>query len=193
MSELLKPADSISNSLKCAGCGALLHFVPGTRTLQCSYCSESNVIANTDDVIEPVDYEDFIANIDVTKATDNLKVVDCKNCGSQTVLDTSVTSDNCPFCTAPLVLNLQAGKNYLPPHYILPFEVSQKQGAEFFQKWLKGLWWAPNDLAQKAGGTSAALSGVYLPLLGLRYRYHNRLYRRARRLLLHYRNLYGNG
>jgi LSD1 subclass zinc finger protein len=163
MSELLKPADSISNSLKCAGCGALLHFVPGTRTLQCSYCSESNAIANTDDVIEPVDYEDFIANIDVTKATDNLKVVDCKNCGSQTVLDTSVTSDNCPFCTAPLVLNLQAGKNYLPPHYILPFEVSQKQGAEFFQKWLKGLWWAPNDLAQKAGGTSAALSGVYLP------------------------------
>ncbi|RWY50363.1 zinc finger domain-containing protein [Mucilaginibacter gilvus] len=163
MSELLKPADSISNSLKCTGCGALLHFVPGTRTLQCSYCGESNAIANTKNDIEPVDYEGFIANIDVKKATDNVKVVDCKNCGSQTVLDASVASDKCPFCTAPLVLNLQAGKTYLPPHYILPFEVTQRQGVDFFQKWLKGLWWAPNDLAQKAGGTSSALNGVYLP------------------------------
>jgi LSD1 subclass zinc finger protein len=165
MNKESKPADSISNSLKCAGCGALLHFMPGTRTLQCSYCGESNEIVSgkADDVIEPVDYEDFIANIDVNRQADNVKVVDCKNCGSQTVLGASVTSDNCPFCTAPLLLNLQAGKQYLPPHYILPFEITQKQGVDFFQNWLKGLWWAPNDLAKKAGGTSATLNGVYLP------------------------------
>lgn len=161
----VKPADSISKSLKCAGCGALLHFVPGTRTLQCIYCGESNTIADTgdNDAIVPVDYDEFVAGIDVDKQTDDIKVVDCKNCGSQTVLDAAVTADKCPFCTAPLVLNLQAGKEYVPPHYILPFEVTQKQGAEFFQKWLKGLWWSPSDLAQKAGGSTSTLNGVYLP------------------------------
>lgn len=165
MSQPVKPADNIANSLKCAGCGALLRFAPGTHNLQCSYCGESNVItAGADaDVIAPVDYEYFIANIDENRATDNIKVVDCRNCGSQTVLNASVTSDNCPFCTSPLVLNQQAGNTYLPPHYVLPFEVTEKQGVEFFQKWLKALWFAPNDLASKVGGTASILKGVYLP------------------------------
>ncbi|OOQ61750.1 zinc finger domain-containing protein [Mucilaginibacter pedocola] len=164
-SPLPKPADNIGNSLKCEGCGALLQFAPGTRSLQCSYCGQSNAIATTDEAnnIAPIDYDNFIANIDETRATDNIKVVDCRNCGSQTVLNASVTSDSCPFCTSPLVLNQQAGNNYLPPHYVLPFEVTQKQGIEYFQQWLKGLWFAPNDLARKVGGTRSILQGVYLP------------------------------
>jgi LSD1 subclass zinc finger protein len=156
---------AINNSLNCSGCGALLHFNPGTHNLLCDYCGVSNAIENApdSDVILPYDYEEFVAGIDNNKQSADLKVVNCKNCGSQTILDQFVTSDKCPFCTAPLVLDLESGQQYVPPHYILPFAITQQQGIEFFKKWLKSLWWAPNDLAKKVSDSSSALKGVYLP------------------------------
>jgi LSD1 subclass zinc finger protein len=156
---------AINNSLNCSGCGALLHFNPGTHNLLCDYCGVSNAIEDAPDSrdISPYDYEEFVAGIDNTKQSADLKVVNCKNCGSQTILDQFVTSDKCPFCTAPLVLDLESGQQYVPPHYILPFAVTQQQGVEFFKKWLKSLWWAPNDLAKKVSDSSSALKGVYLP------------------------------
>jgi LSD1 subclass zinc finger protein len=156
---------AINKSLNCSGCGALLHFNPGTHNLLCDYCGVSNVIEDAPDSrdIAPYDYEEFVAGIDNNKQSADLKVVNCKNCGSQTILDQFVTSDKCPFCTAPLVLDLESGQQYVPPHYILPFAVTQQQGIEFFKKWLKSLWWAPNDLAKKVSDSSSALKGVYLP------------------------------
>lgn len=163
MSDLTKPSE-ISNELKCKGCGALLHFAPGTNNLQCDYCGENNPIEQQEGtVIKSFDYEDYIAGIDASKQLDGHKVVDCNNCGSRTVLDSFVTSDKCPFCASPLVLNLESGLQYVPPHYILPFEVTKQQGAAFFNKWLAGLWWAPNDLAKKVSNSSSVLNGVYLP------------------------------
>jgi LSD1 subclass zinc finger protein len=163
MNEVVSPS-AINKSLNCGGCGALLHFMPGTRNLTCQYCGESNIIeSNDDDVVVSLDYDKFIAGIDTTKQSDNLKVVNCPGCGSQTLLDVFVTSDKCPFCTAPLVLNLESGQQYVTPHYILPFAITQQQGVAFFKKWLDGLWWSPNDLTKIAGDSSAALKGVYLP------------------------------
>lgn len=155
----------INNSLNCSGCGALLHFNPGTHNLLCDYCGVSNAIESAPDSrdILPYDYEEFVAGIDNNKQSADLKVVNCKNCGSQTILDQFVTSDKCPFCTAPLVLDLESGQQYVPPHYILPFVITQQQGVDFFKKWLKSLWWAPNDLAKKVSDASSALKGVYLP------------------------------
>ncbi|MFD2865243.1 zinc finger domain-containing protein [Mucilaginibacter antarcticus] len=164
MSEVVDPS-AVNQSLSCGGCGALLHFVPGTRNLQCQYCGESNVIESkaNDDLVVSLDYEKFVAGIDTSKQSDSLKAVSCPGCGSQTMLEVFVTSDKCPFCTSPLVLDLQGGKAYVQPHYVLPFEVTQQQGVDFFKKWLAGLWWTPNDLAKIASNSSVALKGVYLP------------------------------
>ena len=158
-------AGAANHSLKCNGCGALLEFAPGTRNLKCDHCGTCNAIENdqAQQMIESVDYEQFIDSIDQNKKTDDMKVVNCSNCGSQTVLSSFVTSDKCSFCTAPLVLSPQDGQQYLPPHYILPFELNKQQGTDCFQKWLKGLWWAPNDLTKKVNGSSSALQGIYLP------------------------------
>jgi len=165
MDNVVDPSADLNQSLKCAGCGALLRFSPGTNNLTCEYCGEANVIHNDESahIVASVDYEDFIAGIDSKKQGDVLKVVSCSNCGSQTMLDEFVTSDKCPFCTAPLVLELGKGQQYVPPHYILPFEVTQQQGVAYFNVWLKNLWWAPNDLAKKVSGSSSILKGVYLP------------------------------
>lgn len=156
---------ALNPSLKCTGCGALLYFTPGTRNLTCDHCGVSNAIAidQTATIIKSVDYEHFIGSINQNKKRDDMKVVNCTNCGSQTILSAFTTSDKCSFCAAPLVLSPQDGQQYLPPHYILPFEINRQQGVDYFQKWLKGLWWAPNDLAKKVNGSSSALQGIYLP------------------------------
>lgn len=158
-------AAQLDNSLKCNGCGALLHFKPGTHSLSCQYCGESNEITGdgTEHQIISLDYEKFVTGIDEAKQSDNNKVVSCSNCGSTTVLDQFVTSDKCPFCAAGLVLDLKDGQQYVPPHYVLPFGIDQQQGIAFFDKWLKGLWWAPNDLAKKVTSNASSLKGVYIP------------------------------
>lgn len=164
MNNTLNPS-VINPSLKCNGCGASLYFAPGTRSLKCDHCGEINSLETdqTDTVIKSVDYDHFIDHLSQNKKSDDMKVVNCSNCGSQTVLSSFTTSDKCSFCTAPLVLSPQDGQQYLPPHYILPFEINRQQGIDFFQKWLKGLWWAPKDLVKKVNSSSSALQGIYLP------------------------------
>lgn len=156
---------AVNHSLQCNGCGALLYFAPGTKSLKCDHCGESNAIetGNESQQIISVDLEEFFAGIDKNKVNNGNKVVNCSNCGSQTVLSAFVTSDKCSFCTAPLVLIPQEGQQYLPPHYILPFAITQREGVAYFEKWLKGLWWAPNDLTKKVSGASSPLNGIYLP------------------------------
>lgn len=155
----------INRSLNCGGCGALLHFEPGTHSLKCDYCGQSNAIQSDNDSreITSYDFDEFVAGIDTEKQGNNLKVVDCTNCGSQTLLDQYVSSDKCPFCTAPLVLNMTGGQQYVQPHYVLPFEVTKQQGIRFFNKWISNLWWSPNDLEKKVNGSTSILTGVYLP------------------------------
>ncbi|WP_431198712.1 zinc finger domain-containing protein [Mucilaginibacter sp. P19] len=50
---------AINNSLNCSGCGALLHFNPGTHNLLCDYCGVSNAIESAPDSrdILPYDYD----------------------------------------------------------------------------------------------------------------------------------------
>ena len=156
---------TLTPSLKCNGCGALLYFTPGTRNLKCDHCGDSNAIESdeTDTLIKSVDYEHFIDHLAEHKKSDDLKVVNCSNCGSQTTLSSFTTSDKCSFCAAPLILSPEDGQQYLPPHYILPFEINRQQGIDYFQKWLKGLWWAPKDLAKNVDSSSSGLQGIYLP------------------------------
>lgn len=164
MNDQTKP-QTVNNSLNCNGCGALLHFAPGTHNLQCDYCGASNPIQpkNNDQTIYTFDYEEFLAGIGTAQPSETLKQVSCKNCGSQTALDSFVTSDQCPFCTAPLVLLPRDGQQYVEPHYILPFAITQQQGIDAFKKWIKGLWWSPGDLAKKLVNDATGLKGVYLP------------------------------
>jgi len=155
---------AVNNSLKCPGCGAMLYYKPGSHSLQCGHCGQTSTIAGDgEDDIVTVDLDEFVAGINTERQSDTIKTVVCNSCGSQTLLDSFVSSDKCAFCTAPLVLKLDGGQQYVPPHYVLPFDVTREQGITFFNQWLKGLWWAPNDLAAKVNGSASALTGVYLP------------------------------
>lgn len=155
---------SIDNSLQCNSCGATLHFAPGTHQLQCTYCGARNDIAATSD--QPVvafDYHAFINSISSNENKQLARIVSCKNCGATTTLPPEANSDNCVFCTSPLVLSEAENRQFVRPHYVLPFIVTQKEALQAFSKWLQKLWFAPSDLAKIVSDKAVQLKGLYIP------------------------------
>ncbi|MFD1257229.1 hypothetical protein ACFQ3S_10505 [Mucilaginibacter terrae] len=163
----MKPAGEaavIKNSLTCKGCGAILHFAPGTNSLKCQYCDVANEIVpvETNGIVASIDYDTFVASVNTVLVNNELKVVKCSQCGSETNLQENSTAEKCAFCTAPLVLELSYNKGIVKPHYILPFILDEKAAVKSFKDWLAGLWFAPNNLIKKVEA-NAALKGVYMP------------------------------
>src|SRR6186713_388209 len=153
---------SLNSTLQCSNCGATLHFAPGTRQLQCTYCGTANEIAKTDDgPVVSFDYQTFIDNNTLNQQTE--RVVSCKNCGAATTLPPEVNSENCVFCTSPLVLSEAEDKHLLKPHYILPFLVPQQQAFTSFRTWLSKLWFAPSDLSKMVTSNARQFKGIYIP------------------------------
>jgi LSD1 subclass zinc finger protein len=163
--DINQPTQEIDKDLKCKNCGAGLHFVPGTNSLTCGFCHTSNEIISDEDDTEIVSYdlEDFINQQQDPDNAYVSTVVKCNSCGASTSLPANVTSANCPFCTAALVVNLNAAEDIIKPHYILPFVIDEKVATENFKKWLSSLWFAPSGLGKKVAVNSSQLTGVYLP------------------------------
>jgi LSD1 subclass zinc finger protein len=163
----MKPAGEaavIKDSLTCKGCGAILHFAPGTNSLKCQYCGVANeiVLAEVNGVIQSVDYDAFLTSVKTVPLNNDLKIVKCSQCGSETNLRENSTAEKCAFCTAPLVLELARNKGIVKPHYLLPFILDEKAAVKSFKDWLAGLWFAPSDLVKKVEANSA-LKGIYMP------------------------------
>lgn len=154
----------LNTTLQCSNCGATLHFAPGTRQLQCTYCGTANEITHADNgPVVSFDYQIFIDNNNGNTAQQTERVVSCKNCGAATTLPPEVNSDNCVFCTSPLVLSEAENRQLVKPHYILPFLVPQQQAFTSFRTWLNKLWFAPSDLSKMVTSNARQFKGVYIP------------------------------
>ena len=155
----------VSHSLNCNGCGSILHYVPGTTLLKCEHCGNANEIdlSETDEDLGAYDYDEFLESIEASSPSADLQQVKCQNCGSKTALPKNVTADHCPFCSSPLIIDLDSDQGYVKPHYILPFVIDENIAKEKFNKWIKGLSLAPQDLKEKTTGSSSMLNGVYIP------------------------------
>jgi len=155
---------NISHDLNCKDCGALLHFAPGAQKLACQYCGAQNEIKKKKSSfkIEEIDFEKFIANQIVTEEKQTIATVNCKNCGATTTLKPNITSDDCVFCASPLVIVNGTTSTIIKPKYILPFKVEKTIANNAFDKWLKSLWFAPNDLVKRSS-ISEKINGVYMP------------------------------
>jgi LSD1 subclass zinc finger protein len=154
----------ITASFKCQGCGAVLHFVPGTRELKCDYCGETNVIASATKsaAIESVEYAGFLKTINSLPLNPEIKVVKCTSCGSETSFNGNESAGKCAFCASPLVIQLGKSASTLKPHYILPFVLNENQAGQKFNEWLAGLWFAPKDIVREARANTS-LKGIYMP------------------------------
>ena len=158
MSEVQKNTAEIN----CKQCGAKLTYAPGTNQLKCEYCGAQNDIAKSDEKIEEIDFFKFLKEFETQSPKQDLVTVKCESCGAQTSFDANVTSDSCAFCGSPIVAGNQSVHHLVQPKSLLPFQVDRKKGLELYQKWIKGLWFAPGKLKQYAR-TDAKFAGMYIP------------------------------
>jgi LSD1 subclass zinc finger protein len=153
----------INAEIKCSGCGSNLNFKPGTDSLNCQHCGTINKIEVAQVDIEEIDYESFIADKIHVEETQSVTTVKCGSCGASTTLKPNVTSENCPYCDTSLIIKDASTSSIIKPKYLLPFKITKNVADETFQSWLKGLWFAPNDLIAKVSGNRDKIDGVYMP------------------------------
>ena len=150
-----------SDELKCTGCGAILKFKPGTHHLTCTHCGAENIIEQSTEIIEEVDFEKFISTQYEKEEKIEVVSVKCPACGAAITLEPNVTSDQCPYCSSNIVVESGSTSTVLKPKSLLPFAVDKQKATDSFKTWIHKLWFAPSDLKQKAA--KGKLDGIYIP------------------------------
>ncbi len=154
---------AVKNEMACTNCGALLKFKPGTMKLTCEYCHAENEIAKSGEtnIIEN-DLDDFLARYQDGNEKIEITTIHCDSCGATSTVDPKIASDRCPFCATTFVLQKGSSSKLYKPQYLLPFGIDDRKALENFKRWLKSLWFAPNELANYVDRADR-LSGMYLP------------------------------
>jgi len=147
--------------LKCSGCGAILKFKPGTKNLKCTHCGAENVIADSAEVIEEIDFEKFMKQSYSAEDKVEVTAVKCNACGASITLQPNVTADQCPYCASNIVVKSGSTSKLLKPKSLLPFKIEKDSAAESFRNWMHKLWFAPSDLKSKA--EKGKMEGIYVP------------------------------
>ena len=151
----------------CGSCGADLKFDPGVQTLRCPFCGASEALEVDPAAIEEQDYEAMIRRLAELRERGredavDLREVDCAACGATTRFTGTLTADTCAYCGAPVQpSDAHVAAHRVPVDGVLPFRVEKPTARERLRKWVRSLWFAPNEFTRR--GVEGRFQGVYLP------------------------------
>ncbi len=145
----------------CGQCGAKLEFKPGVQSLKCPYCAHEQAIPQSEEDVQELDFNAFLRDAAAKAESVTEQVVKCQTCAAEYTRDASVTSDECPYCGSPQVVE-GGSLNVIKPKALLPFVITHREGQEKFKTWIKGLWFAPSKLKTYARAQNK-LKGMYTP------------------------------
>ncbi|WP_343487029.1 DNA helicase PriA [Allomuricauda sp. d1] len=146
----------------CINCGAELKYRPGTKNIHCEYCGHQETIALGETQFEELELYPYLKEMGAQKHSEEVSMLHCKNCGATQHVEENYKSLHCVYCSMPLVLKDQYKEEWILPGAVLPFQIDQKRSFQIFQKWVKSLWFAPNNL-KKAALDPQFTKGLYLP------------------------------
>ena len=146
----------------CIQCGAELKYKPGTTTITCEYCNHKETIEQTDNGFEELELKKYLNEMGAQSHSEEIMMLQCKNCGANQHIEENYKSLHCVYCASPLIIEDAYKDDWILPGAVLPFELTQSQSHQIFQKWVKGLWFAPNNL-KKAALDPQRTKGLYLP------------------------------
>ncbi|MFN3955247.1 MAG: primosomal protein N' (replication factor Y) - superfamily II helicase [Pararhodobacter sp.] len=163
MSEASAPVDT--HRFPCAQCGAQLRFAPGQKRLSCQYCGHEQDIPHTEEdrssALNALDLHEALANTLPAETIEETRVLNCGNCGAQVEFDPAQHAAQCPFCASPVVTDTGMHR-HIKPQAVLPFRLTEKEAHASMNRWLKGLWFAPNGL-KKYARSDRQMDGLYVP------------------------------
>lgn len=140
---------------KCPTCGAPMAWDAARGALACAFCGGTRAVEAAGAVREHA-----IAHAPSYRAaTLRVRRIACAGCGAQVDFAPGVVATRCAFCGSHEIAARDA--DAAAPESVLPFAVPLAQAEERFRRWLRGLWFRPNDLKRLA--RLRELRGVYLP------------------------------
>jgi hypothetical protein len=145
----------------CEQCGGLLTFKPGTKNLTCRYCGLENRIQEGDEEIQEIDLHYALVELANAKPASRTQLIQCNACGAGFKFAASIQAGECPFCGTAIVTGVADAKA-ITPKSLLPFKVNEQEAKQQFRRWLKSLWFAPNNVI-KYSGDETKLKGIYIP------------------------------
>jgi DNA-directed RNA polymerase subunit RPC12/RpoP len=145
----------------CRQCGGTLDYRPGTSRLKCPHCGFENSIPQSEGEVRELDYRAFLAELAGREETHETLVVKCSSCGAETTLPPNTTAAACAFCGSNLVATARSHAA-IKPKAILPFKVTREEALRGFERWVRGLWFAPGELFRYAQ-TEGRFTGLYVP------------------------------
>jgi LSD1 subclass zinc finger protein len=156
------PSQTIQAEVTCPSCAAHLKYKPGTDSLKCEYCNADVDIEKSEEIIQEIDFERFLASNEGVTVQQEIITIRCEGCGAHVTLDPNIVSDRCPFCNSILVTKMAVKESQIAPGSVLPFGIDAKQAFGEFKKWISKLWFAPNELKRFAIQPET-LKGIYVP------------------------------
>jgi Zn finger protein HypA/HybF involved in hydrogenase expression len=143
----------------CEQCGSSLEYSPGSDHLRCPHCGHTQAIT-AQRAVQEYDFKDMLRRIARAPATSlGEHTIQCEGCGAQAML--AGQAGRCAFCGSPVVMDVKALGEIVPPESVLPFAIDRRRASEAFHQWVRKLWFAPNDLKKLA--QVHGIDGVYLP------------------------------
>ena len=146
----------------CINCGSELKYKPGTTSITCEYCGHQEKISLETSKFEELELYPYLDSMGSQKNSEEISMLQCKNCGANQHIEENYKSLHCVYCSMPLILEDVRKEDWILPGAVLPFQIDQHKSFEIFKKWVKGLWWAPNNL-KKASLDPQFTKGLYLP------------------------------
>jgi len=146
----------------CTNCGAELKYSPGTTEITCEYCGHKEAIVQNQDGFRELELKPYLEEMGSQSHSEEIMMLQCKNCGANQHIEENYKSLHCVYCTMPLIIEDAYKEDWILPGAILPFQFDQKKSHRIFSKWVKGLWFAPNNL-KKAALDPQKTKGLYLP------------------------------
>lgn len=153
-------ADKV-HAFPCSSCGAKLSFSPGSKTLKCPYCSTTNDIPDSNEGVEELDLQTWLAKQEAEHETHEQEHIKCSNCGGEQTLAANLFATACTFCGSPLTSKSYAQRQ-IKPKSLVPFKITKLQAQEKWREWIRGLWFAPTKLKQFAQ-SDGGIKGLYVP------------------------------
>ncbi|HPF10050.1 MAG TPA: DNA helicase PriA [Flavobacteriaceae bacterium] len=146
----------------CVNCGAELLYAPGTTELKCEYCGYTQNIPLSESQFEELELQPYLETLGTQSHSQAITMLQCKSCGANQHIEENYKSLHCVYCNSPLIIEDAYKEEWILPGAVLPFQITQQKAHLVFQKWVKGLWWAPNKL-KKASLDPQNTKGLYSP------------------------------
>jgi len=130
----------------CINCGAELLYAPGTTELQCNYCGHTENIEANEHGFQELELKAYLDEMGAQSHSEEITMLHCKNCGANQHIEENYKSLHCVYCSTPLIIEDAYKEDWILPGAVLPFQIDQKKAHQVFKKWVKDLWFAPNNL-----------------------------------------------